>query len=114
MESILTSIKQLLGIMPDCEDFDPQIVMHINDALSDLRQLGVGPSEGFFIDDESAIWNDFIPDFKKYHTVKTCIYKKVKLAFDPPLSAAAIESLKSQIAEEEWRLHVQAESTNSL
>ena len=114
MESILTSIKQLLNIMPECEDYDPQVIMHINDALSDLRQLGVGPSEGFFIDDRSAIWEDFIPDFRKFHTVKTCVYHKVKLAFDPPLSAAAIEALKSQIAEEEWRLHVQAETPNSL
>lgn len=114
MESILTSIKQLLGIMPECEDFDPQVVMHINTALSDLRQLGVGPSEGFFIEDESAIWKDFVPDLKKFHAVKTLVYKKVKLAFDPPLSAAAIESLKAQIAEDEWRLNVQAESASVI
>lgn len=114
MESILTSIKRLLGIMPDCEDFDEQIIMHINTALADLRQLGVGPSEGFTIDDDSAIWNDFIPDFKKFHSAKTCVYKKVKLAFDPPLSAAALDSLKAQIAEEEWRLNVQSESPNSV
>ena len=114
MESILNSIKQLLNIMPECEDFDAQIIMHINDAFSDLRQLGVGPSDGFSIEDESAIWIDYIPEFKKWHEVKTCVYKKVRLAFDPPLSSAALDSLTRQIAESEWRLHVQAESPNSL
>jgi hypothetical protein len=114
MESILKSIKLLLNIMPDCEDFDEQLVMHINTALSDLRQLGVGPSEGFFITDEADTWDDFIQDFARFHSVKTCVYKKVKLAFDPPPSAAALESLKAQIAEEEWRLNVAAESTNSV
>lgn len=114
MESILTSIKRLLNIMPECEDFDEQIIMHINTAFSDLRQLGVGPAEGFSIEDESAIWTDFIAEFKKWHEVKTCVYKKVRLAFDPPLSAAAVASLEKQIAEEEWRLHVQAETPNSM
>lgn len=114
MESILTSIKLLLQVMPECEDFDEQIIMHINAAFSDLRQFGVGPSDGFIIEDESSIWTDFIEDFKKWHEVKTVVYKKVKLAFDPPTSASALEALNRQIAEAEWRLQVKADSTTAM
>ena len=111
MESILTSIKKLLGITEEYDQFDPDIIMHINSVFMILTQLGVGPAEGFSIEDDTAVWTDFIQDAKKLESVKTYIYMKVKLAFDPPLSSAVIESMKRMIDELEWRLNVAAEST---
>lgn len=111
MESILTSIKKLLGITEEYDQFDPDIIMHINSVFMILTQLGVGPVEGFSIEDDTAVWTDFIQDVKKLESVKTYIYLKVKLAFDPPLSSAIIESMNRLINELEWRLNVAAEST---
>ena len=111
MESILTSIKKLLGITEEYDQFDPDIIMHINSVFMVLTQLGVGPAEGFSIEDDTAVWTDFIQDVKKLESVKTYIYLKVKLVFDPPLSSAVIESMNRLINELEWRLNVAAEST---
>ena len=111
MESILTSIKKLLGITEEYDQFDPDIIMHINSVFMILTQLGVGPAEGFSIEDDTTVWTDFIQDVKKLESVKTYIYLKVKLAFDPPLSSAVIESMNRLINELEWRLNVAAEST---
>ena len=111
MESILTSIKKLLGITEEYDQFDPDIIMHINSVFMILTQLSVGPAEGFSIEDDTAVWTDFIQDVKKLESVKTYIYLKVKLAFDPPLSSAVIESMNRLINELEWRLNVAAEST---
>ena len=111
MESILTSIKKLLGITEEYDQFDPDIIMHINSVFMILTQLGVGPTEGFSIEDDTAVWTDFIQDVKKLESVKTYIYLKVKLAFDPPLSSAVIESMNRLINELEWRLNVAAEPT---
>lgn len=115
MESILTSIKKLLGIAEEYTHFDADLIMHINSVFSILTQIGVGPSEGFSIQDASSVWNDFIPDDPRLSSVRTYIYLKVKLIFDPPLSSAVIESVKQNISELEWRLQVAAEpvETNS-
>lgn len=115
MESILTSIKKLLGIAEEYTHFDADLIMHINSVFSILTQIGVGPSEGFSIQDASSVWNNFIPDDPRLSSVRTYIYLKVKLIFDPPLSSAVIESVKQNISELEWRLQVAAEpvETNS-
>jgi hypothetical protein len=105
MESILTSIKKLLGPSAEYEHFDPDIIMHINSALMVLTQIGVGPAEGFVIEDETSLWTDFLPDGKNLEAVKTYIYLKVKIVFDPPLNAAVLESYKQQIKEYESRLN---------
>ena len=84
MDSILTSIKKLLGITEDYENFDADIIMHINSVFMTLRQIGVGPEEGFFIEDKSATWTDFMGDETKIESVKTYMYMKVRLLFDPP------------------------------
>lgn len=106
MESILTSIKKLLGIEEEYTQFDADIIMHINTVFLNLTQLGVGPSEGFLIEDDTAIWEDFIGDSSQLQAVKTYVYLKVKLLFDPPLSSSVIESMNRMIAELEWRLNV--------
>lgn len=108
MESILTSIKKLLGIAEEYEHFDTDVIIHINTTLMTLAQIGVGPLEGFRIEDKTATWDDFIPNASrlKLEGVKTYIYQKVKLVFDPPQSSTAVEALKQSIAELEWRLNV--------
>lgn len=114
MESILTSIKKLLGPEEDYDNFDTDIIIHINSAFSDLHQIGVGPTEGFMIEDDSAVWTDFIPDISKYklQSVKTYIYLKVKLVFDnATLSSSVIASMERQIKEYEWRLNTAVETT---
>ena len=109
MESILTSIKQLLGIKEEYEYFDDQIIMHINSVFFILNQLGVGPSEGFSIEDKFATWNDFLPDEQNLEAVKSYIHLKVKLLFDPPMSTAVTESINRLISELEFRLNAETE-----
>ena len=109
MESILTSIKKLLGIDEEYTQFDSDIIMHINSVFLNLTQLGVGPSEGFQIEDDSDAWEDFIGDSSQLQAVKSYVYLKVKLLFDPPLSSSVIESMNRMIAELEWRLNVAVE-----
>ncbi len=109
MESVLTSIKKMLGIEEEYEHFDPDITMHINSVLSILTQLGVGPSEGFSIHGEDETWQDYIPDSPKLEFVKSYVFMKVKLLFDPPLSSAVIESMNRMVSELEWRIQVEAD-----
>lgn len=109
MNSILTSIKKLLGITYEDTSFDDDIIMGINSTFMILRQLGVGPKEGFSISDETTTWSDYLEDISKLELVRTYIYKKVRLMFDPPQSGIAVEALKNEIAEYEWRLNVEVD-----
>ena len=104
--SILTSIKKMLGVAEDYIEFDEDIITHINSVFLNLTQLGVGPEEGFMIEDDTAVWEDFIDDSIRLQAVKTYMYLKVKLLFDPPLSSSVTESFTRMIAELEWRLNV--------
>ena len=111
MDSILTSIKEMLGIAEGDEYFDPPIIMHINSVFMTLTQLGVGPSEGFNIVDEDTVWTDFISDLTKLQAVKSYMYLKVRLLFDPAsLGSATLSAYERQIQEFEWRLNIGAES----
>ena len=109
-ESILTSIKKLLGVPENYEQFDMDITIHINSVFLILNQLGVGPSDGFSITDKTATWNDFISDNKKLEAVKSYMYMKVRLLFDTPISSAVMECMNRMISELEWRLNAEAES----
>ena len=110
MDSILSSIKKQLGISAEYKQFDVDITIYINTALSTLTQLGVGPEEGFTISNELQTWDEFIPDNEaQLSMVKTYIYLKVKLVFDPPMSSAILEAYKQSISELEWRLNSEAE-----
>lgn len=108
MESILISIKKMLGIDAAYTHFDPDIIMHINSVFMILNQLGVGPEEGFAIEDDTSTWLSYVPEanFSRVEAIKTYIYLRVRLLFDPPLSSSVIESINRQIAELEWRLNV--------
>lgn len=180
MESILTSVKKLLGITEDYKHFDTDIILHINTVFMVLNQLGVGPSEGFSIEDDTSVWTDFISTNayykaehgidtdtkaemfaptkeiidaailsanqidtgfytttgeKVYHAstlsgidvfyyvsvanpsqleaVKSYVYLKVKLLFDPPLSSSVIEATNRMISELEWRLNVSVDPSTT-
>ena len=106
MESILDSVKKMLGITPEYTHFDPDIIMHINSVFMILQQLGVGPKEGFHIEDKFAVWTDYISDPMKLQMVKSYMGLRVRLLFDPPTSSAHMECIKQQIAEFEWRMNV--------
>ena len=108
MDSILTSIKKLLGITEEYEHFDADIIMHINTVFMILNQLGVGPANGFSIKDKSAVWSDYISDEENLEAVKTYMHLKVKLLFDPPSSSVVMECTNRMISELEWRLNISA------
>lgn len=111
MESILTSIKKLLGIEEDYEHFDADIIMHINSVINALTQMGIGSDEGFSIEDKMKTWEDFLgKGAVNMNAVKTYVYLKVRLLFDPPSSSAAVESINRLASEMEWRLNVTAET----
>ena len=111
MDSILTSIKKLLGIEESYTHFDSDITMHINSVFMILNQLGVGPPEGFVITGSNEQWSDFIPnDSIKLELVKSYTYLKVALIFDTNRSPAAMESMNRMVNEFEWRLNVAAET----
>lgn len=109
-ESILTSIKKLLGMTEEYTHFDTDVIIHINTVFMTLNQLGVGPSTGFRIEDKSTTWDDYIKNEDDLEAIKTYIYLKVKLVFDPPLSSSIMQTINQAITELEWRLNVQTES----
>lgn len=114
MESILTSVKEMLLITEECKDFDVQIIMHINSVLMVLTQLGVGPKEGYAIEDDRDEWGDFLCEHAfLIESVKSYVYMKVKLIFDPPLNSSVLESMKQLISELEWRIQVAVDSEDS-
>lgn len=111
MDSILTSIKKLLGLTAEYKQFDADIIAHINSVFADLAQMGVGPSTGFSIWDDSAIWDDFISDSLLLQSVKSYMYLRVKVLFDSgSMGSATLASYERQIAQWEWRLNIAAES----
>lgn len=105
-QSILTSTKKILGLDADYTAFDLDVITHINGAFSILNQLGVGPEDSFSIVDDSSQWSDYGVPYNQLHLVKTYIFLKVKIGFDPPQTSYGIASAESQIKEYEWRLNV--------
>lgn len=109
MDSILTSIKKLLGVDEMCVHFDSEIIPGINSAFSILNQLGVGPPEGFIVTSNYEKWSDFLSNKQTIEFVKSYTHLKVKLIFDPPQSSSAIESINRLVSELEWRIQVAAD-----
>lgn len=110
MDSILTSIKKMLGIDEGYSHFDYDILMHINTVLFILAQAGVGPEEGFIVTSDKEQWSDFVGESKRFEAVKTYVFLKVKMAFDPPTSSFVLDSMKTMAQELEWRLNINAET----
>lgn len=114
MDSILMSVKKMLGVDPKYEYFDDDLIMHINSVFMILTQLGVGPKEGFAITDVNDTWTNFLGDDKTRLTaVKSYMHAKVKLLFDPPSSSAQLDSLNRVASEFEWRLNVAVDPPQS-
>lgn len=109
--SILDSIKKVLGLESDYTAFDPDILMHINSVFSTLNQLGIGPEAGFMIEDSTPTWDAFLGDNLKLNAVKSYVFLRVRMLFDPPQTSFTIDAMKTQIQELEWRLNVEREST---
>lgn len=106
VDSVLTSIKKLLGINADDKSFDTDIIIHINSALATLSQLGVGEKVGFAISDDSATWQSvFGGSLSLIGIIRDYVYLKVRLIFDPPTSSFVVESIKQNISELEWRIN---------
>lgn len=107
--SILISIKKLLGIQEEDENFDTELIININSVFTILNQLGLGPLNGFAIEDKKNEWFEFIDDRKDLNAVKSYIYMRVRLMFDPPQMGYLVSSIQDQCKELEWRLTAQME-----
>lgn len=111
MESILASTKKLANLGEDYEAFDSDIIMYMNGVFLTLKQLGVGPKNGFVVKDHKTLWSDFIPENEVLReSVKVYMGAKVRLQFDPPLSTALLEALKEIVKEYECRLNYEVET----
>lgn len=108
-DSILISTKKILGLDEAYTVFDLDVITHINSAFTTLTQLAVGPPGGFSIEDDTALWADFITPEMNLNAVKTYVYLRVRLLFDPPSTAYLVTATQEQIRELEWRLNVQAD-----
>ena len=108
-DSILDSIKKILGMPPDYDAFDTDLVIHINSVFGILAQLGVGPAGGFSISDNTTLWKAYLGNSKDLEMVKSYMALKVRLVFDPPTIGAVMDAMKEQIREYEWRQNVQVD-----
>lgn len=113
MGSILTSIKKLLGIDEEDVSFDTDIMIHINSAITILSQMGIGPSNGFIVTSKDQSWSDYITSTTiNLEGVKTYIYLKVKLIFDPPTNSITVDAINKNLSELEWRMTLAVETNN--
>ena len=111
-QSILKCTKKILGVSEDDESFDLDIITHINSAFSILTDLGVGPEDGFAIEDDTVEWGSYLPeDPVMLAKVKTVVYLRTRLLFDPPTTGFLLEATKELLQEAEWRLNVNREAT---
>lgn len=102
-QSILQDVKEAVGIVPEYDVFDKQLIICINSVFSTLHQLGIGPEEGFSIEGASEEWDEFV-DSARFNFIRSYMIMKVHVMFDPPTSSIALQALKDQIAEYEWRI----------
>lgn len=110
MSSILDEIKERLGIAKDDDSFDTDVISEINSQFADLHDIGVGPPEGFAIEDNSSLWTDFVSDIRVLNSVKDFVFIGVKLVFDPPTQSALLTSLQNRYNKLEWKLNAKCDS----
>lgn len=113
-ESILLSVKKMLGLDKDYDVFDPELIIHINSVFGTLHQLGVGPEDQFRISGDSETWSEFDTEGEQTDEVKSYVYLRVRLLFDPPSSSFVLSSFKEQLQELEWRLNVKADEIKGI
>jgi hypothetical protein len=108
-DSILETTKKVLNVPSDYGAFDVDVIMHINSVFSILNQLGIGPTQGFAIEDESATWDSFLEGDLRLNSVKSYMFLRVRMLFDPPGTSFLLAAFEKQIAELEWRINAQRE-----
>lgn len=109
INSILTSTKQNLGIVEADTAFDHEIISHINGVFARLNQLGIGPANGFMIEDKTVTWDAYLGSDLNLNSVRTYVFLKVKILFDPPQTSFVLNSVEKQIEQLEWTLNVKRE-----
>lgn len=104
-DSILASTKKILGISDEYTAFDLDIMTHINAVFFVVNQLGVGPTDVVVIEGSEDKWSDIsdIPP-NQLSMLKTYMYMKVRMLFDPPATSFVIDAMNNQIKELEYRL----------
>lgn len=108
-ESILKTIKKLIGDNPTNPSFTIDLIIHINTVLNILHQLGVPTEDKFVITGDDEVWDDYLDDEKYLDMVKTYVYMKCRIVFDPPTGSVK-DAFEKQIAELEWRINVEVEN----
>jgi len=108
--SILISVKKTLNLADDYTVFDQDVIMHINSVFSTINDLGVGPFNGFQIEDKLALWDTFLQGDLRMNDIKTYVYLRVRMLFDPPTTGYHVTAMQEQIKELEWRINVRRES----
>jgi len=109
-DSILIGVKKLLGLAEEYTAFDFDVIIHVNSALGTLHQLGVGPADGFMIEDDTATWTDFFDGDNRLNAIKSYVYLKTRILFDPPTTGYLVDAVNQAIKESEWRLNVVIEN----
>lgn len=107
--SILNSVKKMLNLPADIDDFDPEIIIHINSVFSTLNQLGLGPNEGFSIEDDTAVWDSYLNGDDRLNNVKSYMFLRVRMLFDPPGTSFLLAAFQQQVDELAWRINAQRE-----
>ncbi len=107
--SILTSTKKVIGIAEDDTTFDLDIIIHINSVFSDLQQIGIGPEDGFMIEDDSAEWDDYLQGDNGLNNVRTYMFLRVRMVFDPPQTSFLLTAMEKQLAQLETRINTHRE-----
>lgn len=113
-DSILITIKKMLGISAECSHFDTDVTININSSIGTLRQLGIGPNYGFVVKSDKETWEDYLGNDTKLESVKLYIFLKSKIVFDPPQSSIVMDCYKEQIRELEWRLNRQVDPPDTF
>lgn len=113
-DSILTSIKKLMGLTEEYDAFDQDILILINSVLFELEQIGVKAKEGFVLSDKTAVWSDYSDDNRLLNALKPYIYMKTKITFDPPTSSGALDSMNRIIDRFEWRINLYADTGGTV
>lgn len=103
---ILNDVKKVLGLPSEYDAFDLDVLMHINTAMSTLHQLGIGPDEGFMIEDDTAEWVDLLGDDPRQNQARTYVCLRTRMLFDPPTTSYLISAMERQITEMEWRMNI--------
>lgn len=108
-ESILDSEKKLLGLDSSYDVFDDDLIIHINSIFGTLHQLGIGPAKQIVISDNTSTWSEYTTDETEVYEVRTYIYLRLRLLFDPPSNSFVYSGIQEQAKELEWRLNVKAD-----